>query len=114
MKKTISEDDFRDAFKGTEYETEFSPAGIDLLYEYLIRYEAYIGQELELDLKYFCAKYVEYSQSEVDKLGSENIMVDEDGTALIIDGWEVVACDPDVESDDSGIIYICERRNTKK
>ena len=64
MKKTISEGEFIDEFKNNNtYKKNFSIEGLMALYDYLVEYEEYIGDEIELDVIALCCEYSEYESA---------------------------------------------------
>ena len=64
MKKTISEWEFIDEFKNNNtYKKNFSIEGLMALYDYLVEYEEYIGDEIELDVIALCCEYSEYESA---------------------------------------------------
>lgn len=89
MKKTISTQDFHDAFKNAGRESHFSSDGLDALFEHLEEYERDCGTEIELDVIALCCDYTEdrlvavLKDNEMDSLDElENltlvIIVDDD------------------------------------
>ena len=77
MKRTVSQYDFIDAFKGMDGEIDpqhgFTRAGLFALYDFLIEFEEDCGLELELDPIAFRCEFSEYPSVEdaVDSLGLE-------------------------------------------
>lgn len=65
MKQTVTELDFRDAFRNMGRTDQFSHAGLGVLFEYLEEYEADTGQELELDVIALCCEYYEDTWEEI-------------------------------------------------
>jgi hypothetical protein len=59
MKKTIDFSDFRDAFQRIGRNDQFSPEGLEVLFNYLEGYEQDTGEELELDVIALCCDYSE-------------------------------------------------------
>ena len=60
MKRTITESEFIDAFKGS-YADSFSYEGKKALYEYLTELEDSTGFEMELDVIAIHCEYTEYN-----------------------------------------------------
>lgn len=67
MKQTVNNWAFHDAFKGTQYENNFSFKGLDALFEYLEQYEEDTDTEIELDVTSLCCDYTESSLVDVLK-----------------------------------------------
>ncbi len=60
MKTNVTLSDFRDAFRSHDRDN-FSYAGLEALYNWLIGYEDDTGEEIELDVIAFCCDYAEYT-----------------------------------------------------
>ena len=60
MKKTITKNEFRDAFHTMNREANFSYEGLGALYDYLEEYEESGGVEVELDVIAICCEFSEY------------------------------------------------------
>lgn len=91
MKQTVNRYQFQDAFKGTQYETNFSYEGLNKLFEYLEGYEESTGEEIELDVVAICCDYAEESLADV----LENYSLDsldelQDNTSVIVVDDETV------------------------
>ena len=50
---------FQDAFKGTNYENNFSYQGLNALFDYLEEYEESTGEQIELCIVALCCDYTE-------------------------------------------------------
>ena len=59
MKTTVSNHDFVEAFRAYDRLDNFSFEALDLLFEYLEKYEESTGTEIELDVVAICCDYVE-------------------------------------------------------
>lgn len=59
MKQTVTESDFRDAFRAMGRTDQFSHEGLGVLFSYLESYEQDTGEELELDVIALCCDYYE-------------------------------------------------------
>lgn len=64
MKKTITLNDFRDAFIRMNRKENFSYEGLQALFEFLEDYEAEFDIELELDVIALCCEFAEYKNLE--------------------------------------------------
>lgn len=64
MKTTVCETDFRNAFKETNRQDNFTPYGLGKLFDYLEDYEEQTGEEIELDVIALCCEYSEYESLE--------------------------------------------------
>ena len=64
MKQTVSLCDFESAFRGSQYENNFSYDGLQALFNYLEEQEEETGEELELDIVALCCEYTEYESLE--------------------------------------------------
>lgn len=60
MRQSISESQFRDAFRDYGREENFSYKGLGHLFNYLVDLEEDCGVEVELDVIAFCCEYSEY------------------------------------------------------
>ena len=74
-------DDFRRMFKNTQYENNFSDAGLKLLYDYLIEYENDKNEDITVSAKILCEDFIEidsdelvmnYNESDVVKCDIDN------------------------------------------
>ena len=65
MKRNVTLSDFQDAFKGGQYENNFSYAGLEILFEYLEMWESDTGTEVELDVVAFACEYSESAVTDV-------------------------------------------------
>jgi len=63
MKQTITESQFKDAFKSMGRGDNFSYEGLTALYEMLIDFEEGTGEELELDVICLCCEYSEHENA---------------------------------------------------
>lgn len=61
MKHTINLNDFRDAFRDCNRQSNFSYEGLETLYEMLTSYEEDSGTEIELCVISLCCEYTEYN-----------------------------------------------------
>ena len=64
MKQTVTETDFRDAFR-TIRPDNFSHEGLGALFEWLEDYEDSTGQEVELDVIALCCDFSEHTLAEL-------------------------------------------------
>ena len=64
MKKTISENDFVQAFEDMDRANQFSNYGLKKIFEYLEDCEDHSGDELELDVIAICCELTEYDSLE--------------------------------------------------
>lgn len=72
MKQTVTESDFRDAFRAMGRTDQFSHEGLGVLFSYLESYEQDTGEELELDVIALCCDYYEDTwESIADSYGIE-------------------------------------------
>jgi hypothetical protein len=72
MKTTVTESDFRDAFRAMGRTDQFSYEGLGVLFSYLESYEQDTGEELELDVIALCCDYYEDTwESIADSYGIE-------------------------------------------
>lgn len=60
MKRTVNRQDFHQAFKDCGRMDQFSPEGLDALFDYLEEDEESSGIELELDVIRLCCDFAEY------------------------------------------------------
>lgn len=83
MKQTVSESDFRDAFRAMGRTDQFSYEGLGVLFNYLEQYEEDTGEELELDVIALCCDYYEDTWEEIarnyriDAMGDNEQCADE-------------------------------------
>jgi hypothetical protein len=63
MKQTVSESDFKEAFRQADRLSNFSWEGLSYLFEYLEEYEESCGEELELDVVALCCDYSEFGSA---------------------------------------------------
>lgn len=72
MKQTVTESDFRDAFRAMGRNDQFSHEGLGVLYDGLMEYEDATGSEIELDVVALCCEYYEATWQEIaDDYGIE-------------------------------------------
>lgn len=64
MKIQITKTDFRNAFKETNRQDNFTPYGLGKLFDYLEDYEEQTGEEIELDVIALCCDFTEYGSFE--------------------------------------------------
>ena len=64
MKIQITKTDFRNAFKETNRQDNFTPYGLGKLFDYLEDYEEQTGEQVELDVVALCCEYSEYESFE--------------------------------------------------
>lgn len=67
MKTTVSEYDFRNAFREYGREDNFSSDALNMLYEHLTNYEEEVGEEIEFDVIAFCCEFTEYDLEELNQ-----------------------------------------------
>ena len=60
MKRTVNVYDFRQAFVDYDRAENFSYAGLEALFEYLVSLEEDTGEEMELDVIGICCEFSEY------------------------------------------------------
>ena len=60
MKKSITKNEFINAFTDYDREDNFSPEGLSALYDYFEQYTEDTGCEIELDVTAICCEYSEY------------------------------------------------------
>lgn len=65
MKTTVSVYDFRDSFRRCGRENQFSYEGLEVLFNYLEKYEEGTGEEIELDVIALCCEYAESTYEEL-------------------------------------------------
>lgn len=63
MKQTVSEHDFKEAFRQADRLDNFSWEGLSYLFEYLEQLEDVLGEEMELDVIEICCDYCEYDSA---------------------------------------------------
>ena len=84
MKITVTESDFRDAFRSVRPDS-FSYYALGELFEFFTQLEDDIGEEIELDPIAICCDWAEYT---LDELSSEyGYMTDEDTSEWDLDDW---------------------------
>jgi hypothetical protein len=66
MYQTIDNAGFHQAFKAYGRETQFSPAALDLLFEYFTDLEDHCGESFQLDVIAICCDFVECTLEEFD------------------------------------------------
>ena len=64
MKKTITKNEFRNAFKQANRENQFTPYALGKLFDYLEDYEEQTSEEVELDVIALCCEYSEFESLE--------------------------------------------------
>ncbi len=64
MKTTVTESDFKQAFRNYDRQDNFTWAGISALFDYLEEYEQDTGEEMELDVIALCCDFTEYADLE--------------------------------------------------
>lgn len=64
MKQTVDLQDFREAFRDTPYENNFSYEGLEVLFNHLEELESDTGYEIELDIVAIACDFVEYADLE--------------------------------------------------
>ena len=89
MKQTITESQFRDAFRDIRPDN-FSYAALGELYEWLEQYEDDTGSEMELDVIALCCDFSEYTLEELQNdygylMAGEEQFFDFD--SLTIENW---------------------------
>jgi hypothetical protein len=60
MRRTVNVHDFRQAFVDYDRAENFSYAGLEALFEYLVSLEEDTGEEMELDVIGICCDFSEY------------------------------------------------------
>ena len=60
MRRTVNVYDFRQAFEDSGRAENFSYAGLEALFEYLVSLEEDTGEEMELDVIGICCDFSEY------------------------------------------------------
>ena len=60
MKKTITKDEFKQEFKASNRNNQFSSYALEKLFDYFEN----LGEEIEFDLIAICCEYTEYSSLE--------------------------------------------------
>lgn len=89
MKMTVDFYDFKRAFKDANREDNFTPDGLEALFDHLEQYEADTGEEIELDVISICCDYTEYENFE--ELNKAYSIIDDDEIAELLE-------DNDIES----------------
>ena len=64
MKQTVNFGDFRDAFRDMDRMGNFSPEGLQALFDYIEEYEEGMGEQIELDVIALCCEYEEFENLE--------------------------------------------------
>ncbi len=64
MKTTVNFDSFADAFRRYDRTSQFSPAGLSALFDYLEGIEQDTGEEMELDVIGLCCDFMEFDSAE--------------------------------------------------
>ena len=64
MKQTVNFGDFSDAFRDMDRMENFSPEGLQALFDYIEGYEEDTGVEIELDVIALCCEYEEFENLE--------------------------------------------------
>lgn len=64
MKQTVNFGDFSDAFRDMDRMENFSPEGLQALFNYIEEYEEDTGAEIELDVIALCCEYEEFENLE--------------------------------------------------
>ena len=83
---TLDKHDFADAFKRYDRQDNFSPEGLEVLFDYLEEYSDSTGEPVELDVIALCCDYYESSIEElIDNYNIDLSEVDEDDPDSIID-----------------------------
>ena len=67
MKTTVTRHDFHEAF-AKQRPDNFTPDGLNALYDYLTELENDIGEEMELDVIAICCDYTEYESLEPEEI----------------------------------------------
>ena len=64
MKITVTEADFKQAFRNHDRQENFTWEGLSALFDYLEDFERDTGEEIELDVIELCCEYTEYADLE--------------------------------------------------
>ena len=64
MKRTIDKYDFTQAFEDMGRGNQFSPAALEVLFDFFDDYERETGKEVELDVIGICCEFTEYENIE--------------------------------------------------
>lgn len=64
MKQTVYLNDFREAFRGSQYENNFTWEGLQALFDWFEQYEQDTGTEIELDVVAIACDFTEYESLE--------------------------------------------------
>jgi hypothetical protein len=92
MKQSVNKWTFHDAFKGIQYERNFSYQGLNVLFDYLESYEQDTDTEIELDVTSLCCDYTEaeiatvladYGYSDIDELRDNTTVIEVDDETVI-------------------------------
>jgi hypothetical protein len=65
MKTTVCRDYFHKSFRDFNREDNFSPAALDVLFDYFVELERDTGMEIELDTIAICCEFSEYTEHDV-------------------------------------------------
>lgn len=98
MKTNVSKCDFHDAFINMNRGNNFSPEGLNALYDHMIEYEEGCGIEIELDVIALCCEFTEYGGIEevkenygdienVEDLRDHTTVIDVSNGGLIIQNY---------------------------
>lgn len=80
MKQTIGLSQFTDAFMSIR-PSNFSPEGLQQLFDYFESYEDDTGEQIELDVIAICCEYAENTPKDIAKY--YNIELEDDGNELL-------------------------------
>ena len=80
MKQTIGLSQFTDAFTAIR-PSNFSPEGLQQLFDYFESYEDDTGEQIELDVIAICCEYAENTPKDIAKY--YNIELEDDGNELL-------------------------------
>ena len=64
MKKTITQDEFKQEFKASNRDNQFSSYALEKLFDYFEELEEAAGEEIEFDLIAICCEYTEFASIE--------------------------------------------------
>ena len=92
MKQTMTKHDFMEAFRTLRPEN-FSRAGLEALYDYLIEMEGDTGEEMEFDCIGLCCEFTEYESEQeareaygLDDLSDYTTVIQtESGSVILLD-----------------------------
>ena len=83
---TLDKYSFADAFKRYNRQDQFSPKGLEVLFDHLEEYSASAGEPVELDVVVLCCEYCESSIQElINNYNIDLSEVDEDDPDSIIE-----------------------------